>query len=245
MKRVSDRLVEALRERGPAGMIHGIASKIGDIYFDIRWGTDTAGRQELVELEIDSGNIARGVNYMPTHAGPFKRLIRELDLPRTGAFVDFGSGMGKVLLLAAHCGFRKVVGVEFSRELCEAARRNVANFETRAATRVNATIIEADVVDYKVGDDDMVFFLFNPFDEVVLERVLANIVASIRAKPRAVWILYNHPTPGGANLCRRYFCEHGRYSYASTDFHVYRLPSRDIDSSAQHERPLGGGGTGS
>jgi hypothetical protein len=43
--------------------------------------------------------------------------------PRDFTFTDFGSGEGRVLLIAAGLPFRAVVGVEFSAELNEIASR--------------------------------------------------------------------------------------------------------------------------
>jgi hypothetical protein len=43
-------------------------------------------------------------------------------------FVDFGSGLGKVLLLASVYPFRSVIGVEFSPELHRLACENIRRY---------------------------------------------------------------------------------------------------------------------
>jgi SAM-dependent methyltransferase len=106
-------------------------SKLEDSLFDVRYRTDTGGRVELSDLMIASENKDHGVRYEPTRARPFKKLINMLDLPRDSTFVDFGSGKGRVLIMALECGFRKVVGLEFSQELCEISRKNLATSERK------------------------------------------------------------------------------------------------------------------
>src|SRR6202035_991074 len=55
------------------------------------------------------------------------------DAARRGTFVDLGSGMGRVLCLAATYPFRAVVGVEQCASLNEVARMNVQRMRGRAA----------------------------------------------------------------------------------------------------------------
>jgi len=220
------RIVSNVRERGVVKTMQGIMSKVGDYAFDLRYGTDTATRVDLQDLQIESGNKRRGVNYMPTHAGPFSKLIRALDLPKEGVFVDLGCGKGKILLLASQYGFKRLVGVEFSHELCEAARRNADIFQMKTGIAADIVIVELDVVEYEIEEDQNVFFLFNPFDDVVLRRTLGNIVSSFERKPRMIWLIYNHPTCSDIIDQQSCFSKFGSYQYGATEFAVYTvLPS--------------------
>ncbi len=215
------RLMESVRLRGVKKTIQGIMSKIEDHAFDLRYGTSTAQRMELKDLQIISENKLRGVNYVATHSKPFRKLVRELGLPRDKVFVDLGCGKGKVLMLAAQCGFKRVVGVEFSRDLCLAAKENVAAFQSRARTRTDVVIIESDAMDYAIQTDESIFFLFNPFDEVVLTAVLENIIRSFEKHNRRIWIIYNHPTWSNVIECQKHVVELGKYEFGSTEFCVY------------------------
>src|ERR1700730_9338115 len=51
----------------------------------------------------------------PSAGRSLRTVLRKLDLPKDGAFIDFGAGKGHVLLIAAQSGFQRIVGVEFSR----------------------------------------------------------------------------------------------------------------------------------
>jgi predicted RNA methylase len=67
-------------------------------------------------------------------------LLRNIgeDLHRF-SFVDFGSGKGRVLLVASHYPFREVVGVEFSPELQKIAEGNIRSTKApNGAVRMSA-----------------------------------------------------------------------------------------------------------
>ncbi len=67
-----------------------------------------------------------GVFYKPSGWLTLRRILRARDVSSDDVFVDFGSGMGRILLLAVQYPFRRVVGVELSEELNEIAKANVA-----------------------------------------------------------------------------------------------------------------------
>ena len=115
------------------------AGIVEDPLFDWRFGTETSRVVYGNELEASLVNRRHAVSYQPTKARPFQDLLRRLDLPAGGTFVDVGSGKGRVLLLAARHPFKRVVGIEFSPSLCEQARRNIEIFRAqvpRSARRV-------------------------------------------------------------------------------------------------------------
>lgn len=170
-----------------------VRDKLDAIAFDLRFGTDTLGRIERDALDVEGEHKMHAGAYEATQARVLRRLIRKLDLPKEGAFVDLGSGKGRALLIAAQLGFARIVGVEFSRRLCEIARENVKAFRQKAQTASRVEIVESDVANYPIGPEDKVFYLYNPFDEVILAKFLSNLRTSVAQFPRKVWLIYNHP----------------------------------------------------
>lgn len=215
------RLLKSLAKRGVLTTLKGIACKLDDRWFDLRHGTDTAGRIVLDALKISGDNKSRGVNYTPTHASAFRRLIGSLSLPSDSVLVDLGCGKGKVLLLASQYRFQRIVGVEFSPELCAVAKSNVSSFRKRAAITNDLEIIERDAADYAIENDQNVFFLFNPFDAVVMGQVIANIQASLERRRRRVWIVYNNPVCHEVIQRSGAFVEAGSTVDGSSEFGVY------------------------
>jgi len=129
-------------------------------------------------------------NYEPTHAAVVDEVLDALDLdwPRW-TFVDLGSGKGRAVLIAAQRPFRRVVGIERSAGHHSTAHANVATFGPTAAP---IALVHADVMEQPLPDGPLVLFLYNPFGDDVLERVLARAgtgeaaVAYVRPQHAAV-----------------------------------------------------------
>lgn len=166
-----------------------------DRWFDFRHGTDTCRWMLLQNLSISSGNKERGVRYEPARIVLLRRMFEYMApmLPADSVMVDLGSGKGRVLLIASEFGFRETRGVEFAPELCEIARNNCARYKESTNTKTDFKIFESDVVDYAISADDNVFVMFNPFDDVVLGKVLENIASSLLQYPRKILIGYYSP----------------------------------------------------
>lgn len=166
-----------------------------DRWFDLRYGTETNHFVEVTQLSVASPNKKHAHSYMGTRIVPLRRLLRRLRplLPRERVLLDFGCGKGRVLMIASEFGFRRAKGIEFVGEFCRVARANCANFKRLAKADTDFQVVESDVVDYAIQPEENVFFLYNPFDEVVLKRVLSNIAKSLEAAPRDVVLIYANP----------------------------------------------------
>ena len=212
---------DSIRRRGLLRTSQIAGSTAADFLFDLRYGTDTRRWVDAQELDTDSENKAHAVHYQATKARPFLKLLRSLGLPKDSVFVDFGSGKGRVLLLAAHHGFKRVVGVEFSPQLCALARSNIAAFSKVAPLGSPIEVIEADATRFEIGADLNVFYLYNPFDPPVLSKVLDNLRRSVESAPRKLWLIYN--TPKHHELIRQsgLFGDGARHEIGGTDFTVY------------------------
>lgn len=169
----------------PAQMLEKYAAHT----FDRRHGTDTSSFAELNTLGIASANKAHGQRYQPSPVHSLRRLLRRLDIDySTFTFIDFGSGKGRTLLVASELPFKQVIGVEFGQELHESAERNIALYGRRAADKVVS--VHADATQFALPPDDLVLYFFNPFGAAVLDEVIANLNASLKAQPRKVILIY-------------------------------------------------------
>src|SRR5215470_7329568 len=70
--------------------------------------------------------------HYPTSVEHFRRMERFVR-PRTQneVFLDYGAGLGRVLVLAAMLPFKRVIGVELSPVLAQRARENLSRCESR------------------------------------------------------------------------------------------------------------------
>ena len=57
----------------------------------------------------------------------------------------------------------------------------------------DCNIICDDVVNYKIEKDQTAFFFFNPFDEVVMLKVVKNILSSLKEHERKIYVIYANP----------------------------------------------------
>ncbi|MCA1899577.1 MAG: hypothetical protein LDL50_02590 [Chloroflexi bacterium] len=184
----------ALRNVAKRGLATTLRYALSDLVFDLKYQVDTINTVMLDELDIASPNKAHGRYYEGTNVFIFKEVFSqiEVDAPNS-CFVDFGSGKGKALFLAAEMGFRKAIGVEFSRELTDICRRNLEIFKRKSGTKTEFEIIHMDAAAYPIPPEANVLYFSNPFDEVLIARVIENIIRSFEEAPRDILVLHLHP----------------------------------------------------
>jgi SAM-dependent methyltransferase len=211
----------SVKRRGLLQTLKVAVSVIIDLVFDLRHGTDTMRWVEVKALGFESEHKTNAVRYTVTKSKPLQRLMRKLNLPKDGAFVDLGSGKGRVLLLAARFGFERVVGVEFCPELCNIARDNIKTFarKTRLASYID--VVHSDVASFFIEAEYNVFYMYNPFDKVVMARLLANLHASVARFPRKIWLIYNTPIHDQLISQSGLYSESREYEIGGTKFNVY------------------------
>jgi SAM-dependent methyltransferase len=95
--------------------------------FDASLGVETSRPVEPWEVgEADDTTLVNNARYSPTPVRTIRQAISAAAVRcEDTSFVDFGCGKGRVLLVAATYPFRRVIGVEFSNDLCETAGENV------------------------------------------------------------------------------------------------------------------------
>jgi hypothetical protein len=107
-------------------------------------------------------------------------------------FVDLGCGMGDLVWhVATECKIKKVIGIELFHECVLVARKN----RTGRRPLSPVEIFEGNVTDADLSEGT-VYYMFNPFGEKTLRRVLENIRKSYLNKPRGIRILYYNPVFG-------------------------------------------------
>lgn len=127
--------------------------------------------------------------YEPTSHYAFHRLVRLVpDAVAGHTFVDLGCGLGRVVIEAATYPFARVIGVELSVAMADAARRNVAR--SRRRTRAEVTILAADARDITFTAESYLVYLFNPFGADVLRDVVANLEAAVRDDGADITVIY-------------------------------------------------------
>jgi len=175
--------------------------------FDLRHGTDTGGFLPLWNFKISSPNARYGVAYQSIGEEALLDAIGALrEDPHFLTFVDLGCGKGRALLVAASLGFKQVIGVEFAQELAEIAKENVTRLRI-----ANAVVVQTDAAKYRFPNTDMVLYLFNPFSEEVMQKVIENLKGCVTRK---LYVIYVVPVCAGlfdaCGFLTRLSCPPGR-----------------------------------
>lgn len=214
-------LLETVSARGPIVTVKLVWQLLLDMTWDLFHGTETLTRIPPQQLQTDSANKSHATWYGATRARPLMRLFTELDLPRDGGFVDLGAGKGRVMMIAALYGFKKIVGIDFSQSLCQLAEKNLGAFSRRRKLNPNVSIVHQDVVHYEFQGDDKTVFLYDPFGPVVLSKVIENLGDSLRAHPRQIRLIYNSPRHHEVIQQSGLFTSSRHYEIGGTEFCVY------------------------
>ena len=162
--------------------------------FDDKYGTDTKGRLPLSSLDIDSPDWIYGNFYQPTDPDVMTEILSHLEIKYEDfIFVDYGTGKGRVLLLASEFPFKQIIGIEFSRQLHLTAQKNINIYksETQKCKDIESYCINA--TEYELLPYPSVIYCYNPFEEKIMKVVLDNIKRSIEIYPRAIYIAYSNP----------------------------------------------------
>ena len=160
------------------------------LYYERRLGLETRGRIELTELGIDPTDRTY---YEPTEWSVLGRVLPKKEVGPDDVFCDFGSGMGRVVVLA---GLRyraaRVLGIELAEDLHRIAERNVE----RNRRRFKAGSVEvmcADVLESGVPDDITIAFVNNSFQGPVFAGWVEHLLASLERNPRSIRVIYRNP----------------------------------------------------
>jgi precorrin-6B methylase 2 len=85
-------------------------------------------------------------------------------------FIDIGSGKGKACFYVhINFSFRKIIGIEFSESLFSIANKNKLKIDAK-----NVQFINTDASIFKLPNHPNLIFMFNPFDEIILEKLILN-----------------------------------------------------------------------
>lgn len=192
---------EFLRDSTPARR----RQRYGDVDFDwehrVNTTSATVGWRERLLGVFHSA-------YQPTEAALFHEMMDALqryarseliaaqlrDFTFTElTFIDLGSGKGRALLMASDYPFRRIVGVELLPALHQIARENLIKYRSDSQKCFALESVCGDATEFQFPAEPIVLYLFNPFPESDLRRMLANLQQSLRDRPRTVYVLYHNP----------------------------------------------------
>lgn len=162
--------------------------------FDRQHGIETSKRVALSDLDVASSNWIYSDGYWPTPPEVFREALAAVNARLEDlVFIDFGSGKGRVLLMASEFPFRKVVGVEFSRELHDIAEDNIKRYKSATQKCRDISSVCADFTQFPIPPGPLFVFLYNPSSLEITSALARNLAGSLRENARQCWVLYVTP----------------------------------------------------
>jgi len=167
------------------------------IYYEIkgekRYNLDTIELDRLKTITVTGNNLDHASIYQASNYFILEKGFNYLQsINENKNITDFGCGKGRAMIVAAHFGFNNITGIDFAKALCLSGEKNIQETQ-QLYPLVKFNIICDDVVNYKIKIDQTVFFFFNPFDEVIMLKVVKNILSSFKEKERKIYIMYANP----------------------------------------------------
>lgn len=127
----------------------------------------------------------QGAGYLVLHS-VFKEISSKT---KTFDFVDIGCGKGRPVFVAESYGYNNLTGIELDKELVEAANENLKRYLLKRKESF-IKFINVNALEYNYKNTNTVYFLFNPFNKEVLEKVLARIISTTKSE---TWFVYLNP----------------------------------------------------
>lgn len=189
MNRAIQRVTNAvsyLQKHGISGFMRELMYRASTTFYERYFGVDTRGYINPEDLGFPNAEFhaysAVGYNEL------FKMLERIPVRKSESAFLDYGSGKGRAVVVAASYPFKRVIGIELSLSLLEAAKDNARKMRHKRAESID--LYQADATQFVVPEDVNIIYFFNPFKGQVLQDVVNNIHDSYKNHPREIYILF-------------------------------------------------------
>ena len=182
-----DVLVNSLRANGLIPTFRKMAQRL-----DLKMKGVDFSTQNIYDLTRTGEHQEHGTALVSSSEDFLKQLINDLESAintplQKELFIDYGSGKGAAIIHAKKIGFKQSIGVEFAKELHETAVENIKKLKLN-----DVNSLYADATSYVPPKNVSVIYFFNPFDEVVMEKVIENILKHKESFENDVYVVYGN-----------------------------------------------------
>lgn len=177
-----------IKSNGVLTLAKILRNKIFDLSFDPLNKVKTSKIENANRLHTDQ-DLKFASLAGPTMARPFLRFLKANNFSRDGYFVDYGSGKGRALILAARSGFTKLKGIEIVEDWLNLSKVNLLSVKEKL---VDCKFYCMNAKDYDPQPEDRFFYFFDPFTDEVLLVCLEKICKSLMDHPRNITIVIHN-----------------------------------------------------
>ena len=162
-------------------------------FFDIWHQTETHTWLQKKDYVESPMNMKHGVLYMSSWTNIVKKstsmIVKNFSTDADDcAFIDIGCGKGKVLCVWSRMFQKKsdrlLIGLDYSKSLLNICENNL-----KVISASNYKLINCDVtkISYDYGKKLNIYYLYNPFDYIILNKVVDKI------NQKKCYVIYNNP----------------------------------------------------
>lgn len=170
--------------------LRGLARQAIERWEEWRYGIYTEANIGIKELGVTDPGCH---HYAAFSYIRFREIMKKINIsPGKDVFADIGSGLGRVVVMAASYPFRKVIGVEICKEFDTIARANIEKARRRLVCK-NIELFCGDAREFLIPKDLSVVFFWSPFDDKILSAVFERLHQSLQESPREMTIIFTCP----------------------------------------------------
>lgn len=183
------KIIRSIRSRGFKQLFHILHYYSYEFYWRLYFNIPNLKLIHLKEIGINNEECHY---YSHSDFLDFRRVMNTFTVnPNKDVFIDFGSGMGTTVLMAAMYPFKKVIGIEIAEEF-NAAAKNFLKKNRRKLKCKDIDLLLIDATRYVVPEDANFVYFYNPFHGEVLEKVIDNIKKSLKKNPRDLYMIFKN-----------------------------------------------------
>ena len=127
--------------------------------------------------------------YEPTPYRVLERLAKSGFFCEEDVVLDYGCGKGRVGFFLSYRTKARTIGIEYDAHIYEDALNN----QKSTISRVKPEFVLTQAEEYMVPEDVTRCYFFNPFDAVILHRVMSRIIQSWYENPREIFLFFYYP----------------------------------------------------
>lgn len=167
--------------------------------FALRKINDKKQDRELAIKTTRVGKAKKGTLNNRSESTPYsalETLIKNYKFSKNDKLVDFGMGSGRVIFFFNNYLDMQTTGVEFDKRAIKEVEENLDKYlENNNLKKSNNIKIENCLAEeYKIKEDENLFYFFNPFKWEIFEKVVNNIIAHSNETNKEVTIILYYPT---------------------------------------------------
>ena len=131
--------------------------------------------------------------YEPTPYSVIEELFTKYPFADSDHLVDFGSGKGRLLIMAAYYSCKNITGYEINSDMYQDSLKNIESFKKKHGIISHFSILNENAEKIVINDDMNKFYFFNPFHLKVFIKISRLLLESLKKNKRTVYLYLHRP----------------------------------------------------